>query len=196
MQNSASTHEARDRVLDTAERLFARKGYAGVTLRDIAAEVGIRHTSLYHHFPGGKEELFVEVTERNLARHRAGLTRTISAAPPDVYARLCAAADWLLSQPPMDMVRMMHVDMPAIAPAHAERISQAAYDSMLSPIEAALQQAQANQEIDHPNLTLIAGGLLGMIEGLHAVPDYALVQSRQEMAYALIDTMLNGLRVR
>ncbi len=61
MQQQGNT-DARERVLDAAERLFAERGYASVTLRDIAAEVGIRHTSLYHHVPGGKEAIFAHPT--------------------------------------------------------------------------------------------------------------------------------------
>ena len=49
--------EARERVLLVAERLFRERGYQAVTLRDIAQEVGIRHTSLYHHFPRGRNRL-------------------------------------------------------------------------------------------------------------------------------------------
>jgi AcrR family transcriptional regulator len=191
-----SSTDARERVLDAAERLFAQRGYSAVTLRDIAAAVGIRHTSLYHHAPGGKEELFIEVSERNFKRHHDGLTQAMAHAEPDVRARLCAVADWLLSQPPMDLVRMMHSDMPSIDPAHADRLSWLAYESMLSPIEAALQHAQQRGEIEHHNLGLIAGGMLGLIESLYAVPQNALEQSRQAMAYELIDTLLNGLRSR
>ena len=61
---------ARERVQATAERLFAERGYKAVTLRDIAQELGIRQASLYYHFPGGKEELYVTVTERGLQAHR------------------------------------------------------------------------------------------------------------------------------
>lgn len=196
MRGPADNTEARERVLDAAERLFARKGYSAVTLRDIAAEVGIRHASLYHHAPGGKEELFVEVTERHLARHRDGLTRAIAGAEPDVRARLRAAADWLLSQPPMDLVRMAYSDLPAIDPAHAGRLSGMAYESMLSPLEAALRQARQSGQIDHHNLGLIAGGLLGLIESLYAVPEHVLTQSRRAMAHELIDALLDGLRPR
>jgi TetR/AcrR family transcriptional regulator, cholesterol catabolism regulator len=188
--------DARERVLTAAERLFAQKGYTAVTLRDIAAEIGIRHTSLYHHAPGGKEQLFIEVTERNFQHHREGLTHAIETTAPDVRAKLCAAADWLLSQPPMDMLRMVYSDMPAIDPVHAERLSQVAYASVLLPIEATLREAQQRGEIDHADLGLIAGGVLGMIESLHAVPEHVLRQSRPAMAYALIDTLLNGLRPR
>lgn len=196
MQQATGNTEARDRVLDVAERLFAERGYASVTLRDIAAEVGIRHTSLYHHVPGGKEELFVEVTERHLERHRTGLTRAIDGAAPDVRARLYAVADWLLSQPPMDIVRMIYSDMPRILPAQAERLSMVAYTSILLPIDAALRQGERRGEIAHRDLGLIAGGLLGMVESLYAVPDHVLTRGRGAMAHDLIDVMLDGLRPR
>lgn len=197
--------EARERVLEAAERLFAQKGYAAVTLRDIAAEVGIRHTSLYHHAPGGKEELFIEVMERNLKRHQAGLEQAIQAAEPKVQAQLNAVANWLLSQAPMDLVRMTHVDMPIIAPAHAERLSALAFAALILPVHRLLQRAQACGEIVHHDLGLVAGGLVSMIESLHAVPDRALAESghaqaiaarRMAMAHELIDVMLNGLYKR
>lgn len=197
--NIPSNTDARERVLQAAERLFAERGYAAVTLRDIAAAVGIRHASLYHHVPGGKEELFVEVTERSLERHRAGLTSALAHARPNIQAQLRAAADWLLSQPPMDLVRMNNSDMPAIDPVHAERLMYMAGDALLEPIAAVLAQAQQRGEINYGNLGLIAGGLLGMIESLYSAPEIALQESgrsRQGMAHDLIDVMLNGLRPR
>lgn len=41
----------RDLILDAAEGLFAERGYAGVSMRDITAEAGLgNQASLYHHF--------------------------------------------------------------------------------------------------------------------------------------------------
>jgi AcrR family transcriptional regulator len=187
--------EARERVLDAAGRLFAQHGYTAVTLRDIGAAAGIRHASLYHHVPGGKEALFVEVTERNLRRHRAGLAQAIAGAPGDLRAQLYAVADWLLAHPPMDLVRMTHSDMPAINPAQARRLSNMAVEALIGPVQAALERAQARGEIRHHDLGLVAGGLLGMIESLHALPEMPVERSRPELAHDLIDTMLDGLRV-
>ncbi len=196
MTEHPTNTEARERVLAAAERLFAQKGYATVTLRDIAAEVGIRHASLYHHIPGGKEALFIEVTERMLERHRSGLLQALSAAEPTIYAQLCAAADWLLSQPPLDLLRMVHADMPSIATEHAQRLEQLSYAAMIEPLELTLIQAQQRGEVQLNNAGLVAGGLLGMLEALHAVPEYALEQSRSSMAYELIDVLLHGLLAR
>jgi AcrR family transcriptional regulator len=188
--------EARDRVLEAAERLFAEKGYAALTLRDIAAEVGIRHASLYHHVPGGKPELFVEVTERNLNRHRAGLEAAIAGAGPELRRQLYAAADWLLSQPPMDLLRMVRTDMVEIDPKHVARLSRLAYESLLGPVQAALRSAYEAGAIKNADAGLVAGGLVGMIESLYSVPEFTLTRegrTRQNMAHDLIDVMLDGL---
>jgi len=53
------------RILDTAERVFAEKGYAGTSLRDVANAAGLRIPSLYNHF-ASKETLYTAVLERGL----------------------------------------------------------------------------------------------------------------------------------
>lgn len=44
----------RERILYEASRLFAKQGYHGTTTREIAAAVGVRQPSLFHHFPTKK----------------------------------------------------------------------------------------------------------------------------------------------
>jgi AcrR family transcriptional regulator len=196
MKHAEEKSVAYERVMDTAERLFARKGYNAVTLRDIASEIGIHHTTLYHHVPGGKEQLYIDVVERNLAHHRRGLTRAIEEAPHDIRSQLCAVADWLLSQPPMDLVRLVYSDLPSIDPEQAERLSRIAFETMLLPIEAILRTAQEQGVIEYEDLILAAGTFIGMIESLYAVPQRPAMKSRQMMAYEMVDILLNGLRPR
>jgi AcrR family transcriptional regulator len=47
----------RDRILDSSAELFRRQGYAGTGIKQIAAEASAPFGSLYHFFPGGKEQL-------------------------------------------------------------------------------------------------------------------------------------------
>jgi TetR/AcrR family transcriptional regulator len=53
------------RILDTAEQLFAERGYAAVSVREIAGRVGLNQASLYNHFPS-KQALYEAVLERGL----------------------------------------------------------------------------------------------------------------------------------
>ena len=52
----------KEKIKKTALSLFARKGYDGTTMNDIAKLVGIKTPSLYAHF-SGKKELFFSVYE-------------------------------------------------------------------------------------------------------------------------------------
>jgi AcrR family transcriptional regulator len=68
---------SREKILDVAEALFARRGYAGVGLREVADSVGLGKSSLFHHFRG-KSQLYFEVLGRVLGRIRDRLAPVIS----------------------------------------------------------------------------------------------------------------------
>ncbi|WP_310550973.1 TetR/AcrR family transcriptional regulator [Paenibacillus glufosinatiresistens] len=46
-------------IIEVSTRLFQQKGYIGVGLNEILKVCQISKGSLYHHFPGGKEELLI-----------------------------------------------------------------------------------------------------------------------------------------
>jgi AcrR family transcriptional regulator len=50
----------KDDVLREATRLFAEKGYDGLTMGEVATRVGLRKASLFHHFPT-KDALYERV---------------------------------------------------------------------------------------------------------------------------------------
>ncbi len=70
--------DRRERILTCAAELFARKGVAAATVREIANEVGILSGSLYHHFES-KEAIVDEILSSYLddlrARYREVLAR-------------------------------------------------------------------------------------------------------------------------
>ena len=71
---------SRDKILDTAEPLFARSGFAGVGLREVAERAGLGKSSLFYHFPS-KVKLYVAVLERVFGEFDARLGER---ATPDV----------------------------------------------------------------------------------------------------------------
>ncbi len=71
-------HPSRDKILDCAEALFARRGFAGIGLAEVADNVGLGKSSLFHHFPS-KAELYAAVVARILARIEERLMRALAA---------------------------------------------------------------------------------------------------------------------
>lgn len=55
-----SPEERRRAIVDAAMPLFAEKGFAGTTTRDLAAAAGVSEALLYRHFPS-KEALYQEI---------------------------------------------------------------------------------------------------------------------------------------
>jgi len=58
----SEAESTKERIMLAAVRLFAEKGYAAVSVRDIADAVHIKAASLYNHFES-KEALFVEIVQ-------------------------------------------------------------------------------------------------------------------------------------
>ncbi|MDZ4775562.1 MAG: TetR/AcrR family transcriptional regulator [Alphaproteobacteria bacterium] len=54
----------RDRILEAAKDLFQRHGFHAVGVTDILAQAEAPKGCLYHHFPGGKDELGAEAVAR------------------------------------------------------------------------------------------------------------------------------------
>lgn len=82
-----------EEALETALRLFWRKGYEGTSLSDLTEAIGVNRPSLYAAF-GSKEELF----RRALDRYTARYGRAFSAALARPTAR--GVAEALLSPDP------------------------------------------------------------------------------------------------
>jgi TetR/AcrR family transcriptional regulator, cholesterol catabolism regulator len=184
--------EPRIRILDAAEQLFAGKGFDSVTLRDIALPLGLTHSALYYHFPGGKEELFAEVMERNIRRHGAGLAKAMEGAA-DLRGKLRAAAHWFLSQPPMDLIRMAETDLKALKPEAARRLMDLLYELILMRLQRVLEEARATGEVGDCKPGLLAGGILGLVESLFSAPVDIVGRDRYSMACDLIDVILKGI---
>jgi len=189
-----SNSEARERVLAAAQKLFVERGYEAVTVKDIAKAAGIHHASIYHHVPDGKSALYVEVMTRHMERYRDGLQANINAADAPLKENLRQIASWMLSQPPLDVIRLANSDLPAIGTAEADGLSDLAFTATILPIVAVLEAAKRQGEITHDNFGHIAGAIFSSFESLHAVPDAYLEKSRQSMADDIIEVFIRGMQ--
>ncbi|KAB2966784.1 MAG: TetR/AcrR family transcriptional regulator [Thermoanaerobaculia bacterium] len=94
LQPAATTPAAsgRERLLAAALRLFAAKGYAATSVRDILRAAGVTAPVLYHHF-GSKEGLFLFLARDAKAKVEAARARALGAGGSAAarIVRLCRA---------------------------------------------------------------------------------------------------------
>ena len=74
---SAEQQSSREKILDAAEGLFAKRGYAAVGLREVAEVVGLGKSSLFHHFRS-KPQLYAAVAARILVRIEARVVQAVA----------------------------------------------------------------------------------------------------------------------
>ena len=72
MTETAEKLNVRDRLLETAARLFYEKGYGATGINEVIKQAGICKASFYHHFKT-KDDILDAVIARRMERTRAML---------------------------------------------------------------------------------------------------------------------------
>jgi AcrR family transcriptional regulator len=76
----------RDRIIATSAAVFMRRGYTGSGLKQIVADSDATIGSLYHFFPGGKEELAAATLRSSGAAYQALVEAVFDAFADDAVA--------------------------------------------------------------------------------------------------------------
>ena len=78
------TSDSRNRMIQSAALLFRENGYSGTGFRDVIEHSGAPRGSIYHHFPGGKEQLAADTVEWASAVFERRITRAAESGDPIV----------------------------------------------------------------------------------------------------------------
>lgn len=185
---------SREQLLDAAERHFATRGYAAVTLKDIAQDLGIRQPSIYYHVPGGKEDLYVEVMMRHLERHRAGVEAAIAQGGGSLEKRLRGIGAWILRRPPADVIRMTHADLPALPEEYRKLLESAFQRCVFRPIESILEESDAQGLLRFRNPRVLARIFFGNMMTLAGARKYWSQHATEEQVLDThLDILLHGM---
>ncbi len=122
----------RERIVDAALALFARFGVDGARLADLARSAGMAKTTLYHHFPEGKDAIFRVAVDYLVGEHFRRFETAVRAEPCPVtrlarYVRLRTETfddeilRWGIKQPVWDGMKPLVYE--ALAPYFARELA-------------------------------------------------------------------------
>jgi AcrR family transcriptional regulator len=83
---ATETRPTRDRIVETSAELFRLQGYNATGVKQIVTAAEAPFGSLYHHFPGGKEELGAEAVRTSGAIYALLIPAVFDPAPDVVTA--------------------------------------------------------------------------------------------------------------
>jgi AcrR family transcriptional regulator len=122
-----------DAILDQAEQVFFARGFHATTLSGICAPLKIKPASLYYHFRGGKEEIYLQVIRRRTSQFREGI-EAMAHRHRDLSTILKEFGYWYVEQPPMNMMLIAQMDMPNLSRRAREAINHCVRLSVFEPL--------------------------------------------------------------
>jgi TetR/AcrR family transcriptional regulator, lmrAB and yxaGH operons repressor len=75
VKGSGMNLNSREKMIVAAQELLSEHGYAGMSFGDVIERSGAPRGSIYHHFPGGKQQLVTEAVQRYAATVLANIAK-------------------------------------------------------------------------------------------------------------------------
>jgi AcrR family transcriptional regulator len=147
--------DTRATILDAARSAFAEKGFAGTTIRGVAAQAGV-DASLVHHYFGTKDDLFLAAMELPFDPRRA-MAPAVSGGLDGAGERLLRAFLSLWDDPEVSPV-LVGIVRSALQPGGERLLTQGIVPVLLLPVGESLG-------IDRPEvrMPLVISQVAGLI---------------------------------
>jgi TetR/AcrR family transcriptional repressor of nem operon len=167
-------HDTRQRLLDTAEKLFYARSYEDVGVQEICREAGVKKGSFYHFFPS-KRDLTLAILDASWNRYRETMLAQVFAGdiPPlqrierlldSQYRHHKAVKDatgQVMGCPYGNLAGEMSTQDEGIR----ERLKRIFRD-LEAPIEEVLNEAMATGDLAELDSRATAGAMVAYLEGL------------------------------
>jgi AcrR family transcriptional regulator len=189
---SKSPPGGRSRILEVARAAFVERGFADVSMQEIANAAGLTKAAIYYHFTD-KEALFEQVLIGELDRLIVGVAAQLAPGPP-LRDQLYRVARFAFETGRGDFGRLL-------ADAHRYCASDrlwAIKDHVNHPyslIRGAFEQAQQRGEIRAVDLDVTLALFFGMLAGQLKGPEFGpvIAKSAEELADLVADMVMHGI---
>ncbi|NEN87427.1 MAG: TetR/AcrR family transcriptional regulator [Okeania sp. SIO3H1] len=188
--------QTRTKILQAAQKLFAKYGYDGTTIRDLAKKAGVAEGTLFHHFTN-KKAILIELATQGWVEILTDLLTELSEMSSYKAVAQVMRRRMLNMSRNADMMKVCFLEA-QFHPELRDKIQSEVIEKMTDVAEAFFATAMERGVYRQMNPKLVARVFLGMfaIAGFSQKtllePD-ASPQAMQEMAEGLADIFLNGV---
>ncbi len=192
--------DRREQIIDAAMRIFAQKGFARATNKDVAHEAGITPGLIYHYFEN-KEALLMAVIEgRSPLKIISSLPSEVFRMPPEQFFPLVIGQVLALVESE-NFVALLRVVLPELLNNEQSYIAQVApgvvqriFGFLGEYLETQMQLGTLQRADIVLNTQMIFGSMVGVVLRRQILHDpEALKYTQQEIAMTITQTLLHGL---
>jgi AcrR family transcriptional regulator len=190
--------DRRDQIIDAAMRIFAQKGFARATNKDIAREAGITPGLIYYYFESKEALLKAIIETRSPAQLMTTLPPQVLELPPEIFLRMLIlrALSIVESEQFVQLIRMLlpeimhNVEMAPFAASIIQRVlgflgtylEKQVEKGALRPVDGVL------------TAQITIGSVIAFVLRRQIIRDpIALEYTHQQIADAVSDTVLRGI---
>jgi AcrR family transcriptional regulator len=198
-QSPPSETETKKRILQAAQKLFARNGYDGTTTRELATAAGVAEGTLFRHFDN-KKAILIEVATEGWVELLTDLLTELSEMGSYKAVAQVMRRRMLNIRENSDMMRVCFLEA-QFHPDLRDRIQLEVIAKMSDVAEAFFETAMQKGVYRQMNPKIVAQVFLGMfaVAGFSQntiMEPNASPQEMQEMAEGLADIFLNGVLIK
>lgn len=196
--------EGAQRIAEAAARLFAKKGFQGVSMAALAREVGVGKATIFHHFPS-KEDLYFYVLKQACSEVAAFLQQSEAPhADPDHALQEFARFNMRHLGESPNVARLVMRELMEGDSERLRALTSEVYAGIFERLQTLIREGQrAGLYSDAHDPALVAGILVGTqlffaqtAGSWHHLPGVDFADEPERFTEGFLDLLLDGLRPR
>ncbi len=154
---------ARQHILFVAKQLFARQGYHGLSMREIAAAAGVSKAALYYHFQD-KEQLLLAILDAYLDELEMAIDE-ICTQGESCRMQIQTFIETILSQPveQRSVIRLSNQEMTQLSEPSRQAFYKSYHNKFIDKITCMVVRGISRGEIRPMDPSLVVWALLGIL---------------------------------
>lgn len=186
----------RDQVLTHARHLFMHRGFASVSVGEVAETVGVTKPTLYYHF-GDKEGLYAAVL-CDILREVGGYVRQVTETQLPLRQRLLDLALGYFLHADATLEPMLRDTSELIGAERAALVWDVYHHDFFAPLRTLMEDGIAQHELRSTDPDVLVRAFLALLNGFTEPGGHIMRTSteHQQVAATVVSLFLDGVGAR